>query len=95
LLDGKGIEYAYREYREEPLSEIEIRDVLKKLGMGAADVLRRKDKAMAEAGLTGNESEAKLVRAMAKHPTLLQRPIGVAGRKAVLGRPVENLLELV
>lgn len=94
MLDGKGIPYAYREYREEPLSEAEIRDVLGKLGVAAADVLRKKDKAMAEAGLTGNESEAKLVKAMAKHPTLLQRPIGIAGRKAVLGRPVENLLEL-
>lgn len=94
MLDGRGIPYAYREYREEPLSEAEITDVLKKLGLAAADVLRKKDKAMAEAGLTGNESEAKLVKAMAKHPTLLQRPIGIAGRKAVLGRPVENLLEL-
>jgi arsenate reductase (glutaredoxin) len=94
LLDGKGIAYVYREYRQEPLSEAEIRNVLKKLGMTAADVLRKKDKAMAEAGLTGNESEGKLVEAMAKHPTLLQRPIGIAGRKAVLGRPVENLLEL-
>lgn len=95
MLDGKGVAYRYREYRTDPLSAAEIRDVLGKLGVRAADVLRRKDRAMAEAGLTGDETEAELIRAMAKHPTLLQRPIGLAGNRAVLGRPVENLLELV
>jgi len=94
LLDGKGIAYAYREYREEPLSVTEIRELLGKLGLSARDVLRKNDRAFREAGLTGTESDAELVRQMARHPTLLQRPIGVAGRKAVVGRPVENLLEL-
>ncbi|MBZ0267765.1 arsenate reductase (glutaredoxin) [bacterium] len=94
MLDSEGIGYEYREYGKDPLSEAEIRDVLKKLGRTAADMLRKKDKAVAEAGLTGNETEAQLVKAMAKHPTLLQRPIGIAGKKAVLGRPIGNLLEL-
>jgi len=36
-----------------------------------------------------------LIELMARHPTLLQRPIGVAGKKAVVGRPVEQLLTLI
>jgi arsenate reductase len=58
-------------------------------------VLRRKDKAFRELGLSGEEDDATLVALMAEHPTLLQRPIGVLGDRAVVGRPPERLLELV
>lgn len=94
MLDAKGIAYRYREYTEEPLSVEEIKTLLTRLGVTAHDVLRRNDKAFKENGLTGQESATQLVRLMARHPTLLQRPIGVKGKKAVLGRPPENLLSL-
>ena len=45
--------------------------------------------------MTGKESDAVLIRHMSKHPTLLQRPIAVLGRKAVIGRPVERILDLL
>lgn len=94
MLDARGIEYRYREYTREPLSAAEIRDVLAMLGVAARDVLRTNDKAYKELGLTGDESEARLVTLMAAHPTLLQRPIGVKDGRAVVGRPPSNLLEL-
>lgn len=94
MLDKKKIPYRYREYTQEPLSQKEIKDVLKKLGLQAKDVLRKNDKAFKENGLTGEESNAALIKLMAQHPTLLQRPIGVKGKRAVVGRPPENLLEL-
>jgi arsenate reductase len=94
LLNEHGIEYTYREYRQDPLSTTEIRDVLKKLGLSARDVLRTRDKAFTELGLTGNEPDSTLVGHMAEHPTLLQRPIGIKGKRAVVGRPPEGLLEL-
>lgn len=95
MLKEKGIEHEYREYREDPLSAAEIRRVLKMLGLGPKDVLRRNDAAFKELGLTGDESDATLIAHMASHPTLLQRPIGVLGNRAELGRPPENLLRLV
>jgi arsenate reductase len=95
LLEEKGIPYRFRDYVKDPLSEAEIRDVLKLLGLRPRDVLRTKDPAFQELGLTGDEPDAKLIAAMAKHPTLLQRPIGVEGGRAVVGRPPERLLELV
>ena len=92
MLTDQGLAFEYREYTEEPLSKAELKAVLSKLGCGPRDVLRGRDaKAL---GLSGDETDAQLVALMAEHPTLLQRPIGVKGRKAVLGRPVENLLEL-
>ncbi|MCP3982708.1 MAG: arsenate reductase (glutaredoxin) [bacterium] len=94
MLEDNGIEYTYREYRQDPLSAAEIRDVLAKLGVEPRDVLRKNDKAYKEQGLTGDESAKKLIALMAQHPTLLQRPIGVRGKQARIGRPPETLLEL-
>ncbi len=71
-----------------------MRALLGKLGVGPKEVLRRRDRACKELGLTGDEPDDQLIAAMASHPTLLQRPIGVVGDKAVVGRPVEALLTL-
>lgn len=94
MLDEKGIEYRYRDYVKNPLTEAEIRDVLTRLGLRPRDVLRKNDAAYKELGLTGDEPDAKLIAAMVQHPTLLQRPIGIEGDRAVVGRPPERLLEL-
>ena len=94
MLDERRIEYRYREYREDPLSETELRAVLERLGLGVSQVLRRNDRILKELGLDGDESEARLIALMVEHPTLLQRPIGVLGDRAVIGRPLERLLEL-
>lgn len=91
---AKGIPYRYRDYRKEPLSVAELRRVVEALGVPLRDLLRRNDRAFRELGLTGDEPEPRLLALMAEHPTLVQRPIGLKGRCAVLGRPVERLLEL-
>jgi arsenate reductase len=93
LLNEHSISHTYREYTKDPLTEAEIRDVLAKLGMGPRDVLRSRD--ATKAGLSGEESDAQLITLMAANPRLIQRPIGVLGERAALGRPPENLLRIV
>jgi arsenate reductase len=93
LLNGRGVEFENREYTQDPLSQAEIRDVLTKLGLGPRDVLRGRD--AKKAGLSGAESDAELIALMADNPRLLQRPIVVKGDRAVIGRPVENILTLL
>lgn len=93
MLDEHGAAFTYREYKKEPLSEAELRSVLGKLGVGPRAVLRGRD--AKKLGLSGDESDDQLIALMAEHPTLLQRPIGVKGDQAAVGRPVENLLALV
>ena len=95
MLDEKAIPYRYREYTREPLTESEIRGILRLLGISARDLLRTRDPAYAELGLADDQPDDELIRAMARHPTLVQRPIGRLPGKAVLGRPPERLLELV
>ena len=93
MLNDNGISHTYREYTKDPLTEAELRDVLGKLGMGPRDVLRSRD--ATKAGLAGDETDDQLIALMADNPRLLQRPIGVVGNKAAVGRPPENLLGLV
>ena len=94
MLDAHDIPYNYREYKKQPLSVAELKQLMSRLGVSPKDVLRKRDRAFGELGLSGDEDDAHLLRAMASHPTLLQRPIGVLGERAVVGRPVERLLEL-
>jgi len=95
LLEERGVDYRYRDTKRDPLSVGEIRDVLRRLGQTANELLRTRDPAFKELGLAGDEPEERLVQLMAVHPTLLQRPIGVVGERAAVGRPPEALLELL
>lgn len=93
MLNDNGIDHTYREYTKEPLTVAELEDVFAKLGMGPRDVLRKRD--ATKAGLSGSETDAELTRLMAENPRLLQRPIGIVGDRAAVGRPPENLLSIV
>lgn len=95
MLDENGVEYEYRDYKKEPLAEAEIRFVLAGLRVAPRDVLRKRDRAFRDLGLTGTEGEDELIAFMASHPTLLERPIGILGERAVVGRPPARLLTLL
>ena len=94
MLKDRGLEHTYREYRKHPLSEEELTRIVGLLGVPASALLRMRDANAKELGLTGKEPDAVLIPHMARHPTLVQRPIGIKGDRAVIGRPVEKLLEL-
>ena len=93
MLKEHGIEHTYREYTEAPLSRDELAQVFDQLGLEPAALLRTRD--AKKLGVSKDLDGAALLDAMAQHPTLLQRPIGVYEGRAVVGRPIENLLELV
>ena len=96
LLTEKGIDFERVDYHVEPLPEEKIRELLRKAGVPASDVLRRKEPIYRELGLDRREaSEDELVRLMAEHPQLLERPMVERGDRAVLARPVERVLELL
>ncbi len=83
-------------YLESPLTEASLQDLLAKLGLKPRELMRRgediyKEKGLADASLT----DAQLIAAMVAHPILIERPVVVKGDRAVLGRPPENVLELL
>ena len=95
LLEENGIAPRVVLYLETPPDEAQIRDLLKKLGIGAADLLRRGEADYKQSGLGRDSSEQDIVAAMARYPKLIERPIVVKGKRALLGRPPENVLELI
>ncbi|HVI52952.1 MAG TPA: arsenate reductase (glutaredoxin) [Candidatus Sulfotelmatobacter sp.] len=93
LIQGKGIEPQVIEYLKTPPSAAELKDILGKLGIRAKDLLRKKE--AAEAGVDPTQPEESLIAAMAAHPQVIERPIVVSGAKARLGRPPEQVLEIL
>ena len=95
LLRENGIEPKVVLYLETPLDSSDIKALLKKLGITAAELVRRGEADYKASGLTKESSEADIVAAMVRYPKLIERPIVVRGNKAVLGRPPENALALI
>ena len=96
LLEARGLTPTVVRYLETPLSAAQLRDLLAKLNISARQLLRSgedeyKALNLADSGLT----DAQLIDAMAAHPKLIERPILVAGEKAVIGRPPEKVLEIL
>ena len=97
LLAERGIDFDRVEYHVEGLPEEKLRELLRKGGLRPADVLRRREPLVAELGLDGAElpPDDEVIRLMAEHPVIVQRPIVERGDRAVLARPVEKVLELL
>ena len=96
LLRGKGVEPKIVEYLKTPLNADEISALLGLLDLEPRDLMRRKEAAYKDAGLDNPDlARDALIKGMADNPALIERPIVVKGKKAVLGRPPENVLELI
>lgn len=72
------------EYLTNPLTREELVEILVKLNMEAKDIARN-----------GCDNNEKCLDLMVKYPSLIQRPIVVKGDRAIIGRPPENVLELL
>lgn len=96
LLRAHGIEPEIVQYLENPPNAATLKTLLGKLGMGARQLLRKGEPEYRSAGLDDPAcSDARIIAAMVEHPRLIERPIVVAGDRAVLGRPPENVLALL
>jgi arsenate reductase len=84
------------EYLKTPPSTVELEDVLGMLGMEPRDLMRKREKEYKELGLKDDSlSTDQLIAAMVEHPRLIERPVAISGKRAVLGRPTERVLELL
>ncbi|MDX1593414.1 MAG: arsenate reductase (glutaredoxin) [Gammaproteobacteria bacterium] len=92
LLEEQGIEPEIVEYLKTPPDAATLRALLGKLGLGPRDILRRKE--AVEAGIADLDGDA-LIEALVEHPAAIERPIVVKGDKARLGRPPEQVLEIL
>lgn len=95
LIEEKGVDVEIIKYLEEKPSQEELKEVISKLGISPMDLLR-KGEAVYKENYKGKElSDDEWIAAMVENPKMIERPIVVKGNKAVLGRPPENVLDLL
>lgn len=94
-LNENNIGYELIDMVSEPLSVIEIKTVLQKLGIGIRDLVRTSEKVFVENYEGKDLSDDELMHLLEKHPQLIQRPIVIKGSKAVIGRPLEKVKEFL
>ena len=96
LLRAHGIEPVIIEYLKTPPTRTELAALVKQLGLKPRELLRRKEPDYKSARLDNPKlTDSAILAAMLKHPKLIERPIVVKGKKAVLGRPPENVLKIL
>ncbi len=96
ILEEHKIEPEVVLYLETPPKKQELIELLTLLGKSPREILRKSEVAYKEKNLGDSTlSDSALIAAMLDEPKLIERPIVVSGKKAVLGRPPENVLELI
>lgn len=96
LLEERGIEPEIILYLDTPPSATALKKLLKQLGMEPRELLRKGEEAYKANNLKNPElSDAELIAAMVEFPKLIERPIVIANNKAALGRPPEQVLDIL
>lgn len=96
LLRDSGVEFEKVNYYLQPLSKSKLKELIRKMGMKPRELLRTSEPVYRELGLgKGEFSDEQIVSLMVEHPDLIQRPIVERGSRAVLGRPVENVKQIL
>lgn len=96
LLRESGVPFEKVNYYVAPLSKKKLTELVRKMGLKPRELLRKGEAIYKELGLADREvSDSDLIALMVEHPDLLQRPIVERGDRAVLGRPTENVKELL
>ena len=95
LLEQRGLDIEIVEYLKTVPTAGEIRQLLDRLGLEAADILRQGEAAFQASGLDRNSPPEALIALMSQEPIVIERPIVVIGNAARIGRPPERVLELL
>lgn len=95
IIRSKGVEPEIIEYLNTPPSKSELTELLKMIGKSPQDLLRKGESIFKDQFKGKELSDEQWLEAMIENPKLIERPIVVSNKKAILGRPPENVLELL
>ncbi len=96
LLKDQGIEPEIIEYLKTPPTSDELDSILQKLGMEPRDLMRKKEAEYKQTGMDDPSlGRREMIDGMVSTPKLIERPIVLANDKAAVGRPPENVLEIL
>ena len=95
LIQDKQVEVEVIEYMKNVPTVEELKLVLAQLNISPKELIRTTEAVYKEKYKTLNLNDEEWIDAMIEHPKLIQRPIVIKGNKAVIGRPPENVIELL
>ena len=96
LLAERGLQPRVVAYLEQPPDVEQLRELLRMLGLRPRELMRRGESTYRDQGLAdASVGDEQLLRAMVEHPILMQRPIVVCDGRAALGRPPEQVLDIL
>ncbi len=95
ILQQRNFDVQVIEYLQAPPSRLELERLRQLLGVPAGEWVRRQEDAYKQAGLSAASSDAEILDAMARYPSIIERPIVIRGQRAVLARPSERVLEIL
>lgn len=95
IIQDSGADFEIVEYLTTPPTEAGLREILSKLGMPAEKIIRKGEAIFKENFKGQTHTNDEWIKIMVDNPKLIERPIVVKGDRAVLGRPPENVNELI
>ncbi|MGB0933876.1 MAG: arsenate reductase (glutaredoxin) [Lishizhenia sp.] len=95
IINKHNVDLEIVEYLKESVTEQELKSLIEKLGIPAEQLVRKGESAYKENFKGKVLSEQEWIKVMIQYPKLIERPIVVSNNKAVLGRPPENVFELL
>lgn len=95
LLQEKGNNPEIVEYLINPPSKDELKEIIGMLGINPFELIRRGEAEFKDNFKGKDLSDDQWIDAMIQYPKLIERPIVINNNKAALGRPPENVLEII
>jgi arsenate reductase (glutaredoxin) len=96
LLRESGVPFEKVNYYTAPISKKKLSELIRKMKIKPRELLRTSESIYRKLGLGKKDlTDDQLIALMIEHPDLIQRPIVERGDRAVLGRPTENVKELL
>ena len=96
LMEERDVDLQLVRYLETPLTVAELKKLAATLNCAPRDFMRRSEAIYKELDLDREGvSDAELYKAIVAHPVLLERPIAIHGKRAAIGRPPENILDVL
>lgn len=95
LLKNSGQKFEIINYIETPPTASELKDIITFLGIKPIALVRKNEAVWKENYKNSDLTDAELIDIMVKNPKLIERPIIIKGKKAVIGRPTEKILDII
>ena len=96
LLEEQATGIDVIEFLKNPPTVKKLKEILSLLKIPPRELMRKKEAEYKDLGLYNSDlSDEGLILSMVKHPILIERPIVLANGKAALGRPPENVLNII